>query len=225
MRQVPRAFRLRWEERSFLEDVMNQAIAKVQKKDMKLCVEWATNLIHANVKLHAEAKTTLRNVVMSHIVAKGHDMFREMFKRHAAFKMLPKPLRGKALRAKATELALVQRSNTVRIGTTVIREECEMAPTRIKQKMGDEIGRDCRRALIQEKKKKECVKRVANEATSTGVANTTQLWRDFSSSKANLRAVALKAIKAVANISTVHELDIHGMTILFPYSIFEQVLE
>ncbi len=32
MKQVPRAFRLRWEERSFLEDVMNQAIAKVQKK-------------------------------------------------------------------------------------------------------------------------------------------------------------------------------------------------
>ena len=44
MQQVSRAFRLRWEERCFLEDVMNQAIAKVEKRDMKLCVEWTTNV-------------------------------------------------------------------------------------------------------------------------------------------------------------------------------------
>ncbi len=100
-----------------------------------------------------------------------------------------------------------------------------MAPTRVKQKMSDEIGRDCRRALVEEKKKKECVERVVNEATSTGVANITPLWRHFSSSKENFRDLDLKAIKAVANISTVHVLDIHGMTVLFPYSIFEQVLE
>ena len=212
-------------ERCFLEDVMNQAIAKVEKRDMKLCVEWTTKLLRTNPKIHAEAKTILRNVVVTHIASKGHEMFREMFNRHAAFKNLPKPLRGKALRTKAKELGLVQRSMSVRIGTSVLREECEMAPTRIKQKMGDEIGRDCRRALVQEMKKKECVERVINEATSTGVANITLLWRHFSASKANLRAVALRAIKAVAKITTVHVLDIHGMTVLFPYPIFQQVLE
>ena len=74
-------------------------------------------------------------------------------------------------------------------------------------------------------KKKECVERVVNEATSTGVANITLLWRDLSASKANLRVAALRAIKAVAKITTVHVLDIHGMTVLFPYPIFEQVLE
>jgi hypothetical protein len=225
MQQVSRAFRLRWEERSFLVDVMNQAIAKVQKRDVKLCVEWTTKLLHTNTKIQAKARRILRNVVLSHIASKGDEMFREMFNRHAAFKNLPKPLRGKALRTKAKELALVQRTKSVRIGTSVIREECEMAPTRMKLKMGDEIGRDCRRALVQEMKKKECVERVINEATRTGVANITILWRHFSASKANLLEMTLRAIKAVAKIATVHVLDIHGMTVLFPYPIFEQVLE
>ena len=109
MQQVSRAFSLRWEERCFLEDVMNQAIARVQTRDMKLCVEWTTKLLHTNPKILAEAKTILREVVVTHIASKGHKMFREMFNRHAAYKNLPKPLRGKALRTKAKELGLVQR--------------------------------------------------------------------------------------------------------------------
>ena len=225
MKQASRAFRLTWVERDFLEGAMNEVMATVQKRDIKLCVERATKLITTNAKVHTQAVSVLRNVVMSRFAEKGQVLFRKMFNRHAGFKKLPKPLRGAALHAKATALALVERSMTVRIGTDIVREECEFAQTRIKQKMGDEVGRDCRRELIQRTKKKQCVERVIQKAARTGVADITQLWCDFSSSKRDLREVSLKAIKAVVKIKNVHVVDIHGLTVLFPFPIFQAVLE
>jgi hypothetical protein len=114
-----------------------------------------------------------------------------MINRHAAFMKLPFPLRGKALKKKAEELGLVQRTMTVRVDASTVREECNFAQGRRDMKMSDEIGKDCNKRLMLKAKRKQYVGDVIAEANEKGVANITHVWRDFQSCTKTMTEVCL----------------------------------
>jgi hypothetical protein len=87
---------------------------------------------------------------------------------------------GEPCAKKAGELGLKERTMTVRVDAPTIRNECNMAEGRKKMKMTDEIGRDCKRVVMLQTKKKECVQGIIAQATAKGVADITRVWRDFS---------------------------------------------
>jgi hypothetical protein len=220
-----RVYRLREEERSFLHGVMNQAIAIAQKQDLRLCVKYAIIGIMNDAKVLGRATCVLRPVVMESLAMRGAAIFKKMFKRHDPFKMLPKPLRGRGLRAEAKKFKLVQRIQQARVSAAVIREECELAPMRLQINMSDEVGRESKRVTMMKTKRRECIKCIVQHAKVSGVADMTQVWRDFPDSRKNLVEVSLEAIAAVAQVQDVHVLDIHAQTHLFAFPIFAQVLD
>jgi hypothetical protein len=156
---------------------------------------------------------------------RGAAIFRALIKRHSPFKMLPKPLRGKELSAEAKRFKLVQRSQQVRVGAAVIREECELAPVRLQMKMPEEVGRESKRVTMMKTKRKECIKRIVQHAKVSGVADITQVWRGFYDSRTSLVEVTLAAIAEVAKLPDVHVLDMHAQTVLFAFPIFAKVLD
>jgi hypothetical protein len=178
-----------------------------------------------DAKVLARAKGVLRPVVMQSFENRGAYLFREMFKRHPAFNKLVKPLRGKELHAEAKKYKLVQRTQHVRVAANVIREECDHAPMRIKLHMAEEVGKESKRVTMLKTKRKECIKRIVQHATVSGVADITQVWRDFHNSRKSLVEVGLAAIAAVAKLRNVHVLDLHGRTELFAFPIFAKVLD
>jgi hypothetical protein len=179
MKDGVRAFRLCEAERIFLHGVMSQAIAKAEKKDISICVKYAMRLLHHDTQVRARAKCVLRPAIMEAFEDRGPAMFRKLFERSTTFKMLPKPLKGNQLQAEARRLNILQRSKQARVGAAVIREECALAPIRLKMKMPEEVGRECKRVTMLKTKRKECIKRIVQHAKVTGVADITQVWRDF----------------------------------------------
>jgi hypothetical protein len=204
---------------------MNQAIAIVQKKDINLCVQYALIAMMNDAKCRACAKVVLRPVVLEAIGIRGAAIFRNLFNRHSPFKSLPKPLRGKELRAEAKKFKLVQRTQQARVGAAVIREECELAPLRLQMKMPEEVGRASKRVTMMKTKRRECIKRIAQHAKVSGVADITQIWRDFHDSRKSLVEVSLEAVAAVVKLPDVHVLDIHAQTHMFAFLIFAEVLK
>ncbi len=93
--------------------------------------------------------------------------------------MLKTPLRGNALRAKVNELGLRQRSKSARVDTAILKEEVELAPTRIKMNWREDIGRESNRDLTMKMKRQRCIRRIVKKACDTGVADTTPVWADF----------------------------------------------
>jgi hypothetical protein len=151
--------------------------------------------------------------------------FERMFCRYAPYKMLTPPLRAKDLYAKASEIGLLQRTNCIRVDTGTIRTECELAPTRKKMHMKEEINRGCRAEHTLKKKKKQCVRDILDRAMLTGVADITRVYSNFSVSKKHRVEVALDAIGAVAKVKSVYVMDIHGLTFLFELQIFKKVMD
>ena len=157
--------------------------------------------------------------------ATGMLFFEGLFKRYAPYKALTKPLRGKSLSAKATELGLLQRTEWVRVDTATLKTECTLAPTRIKMHMKEDIGRECRSKHVLKTKMKECVQSILKNAMSSGVANITPVWREFHGCKKHLVEVALTAIRAVAKVKSVYVMDIHALTFLFDFPTFKKILD
>jgi hypothetical protein len=85
----------------------------------------------------------LRPELIETIAKDGLRILQRMLTRHAAFRNLPSPLLGKALHKNVAELGLVARTMTVRVDTRTIRKECNLAQSRRKMKMSEEIGRQC----------------------------------------------------------------------------------
>ena len=110
MKDGVRAFRLCEAERIFLHGVMNQAIAKAEKQDISVCVQYAMRLLHHDTHVKARAKGVLRHAILEAFEARGPAMFRTLFKRSQTFKMLPKPLKGNLLQAEARRFNILQRS-------------------------------------------------------------------------------------------------------------------
>jgi hypothetical protein len=93
----------------------------------------------------------------------------------------------------------VQRTQQARVGAAVLREECELAPLRLQMKMPEEVGRGAlRRVTLMKTKRRECIKRIVQHAKVSGVADITQVWRDFHDSRTSLVEVSLAAIATVA---------------------------
>ena len=171
-----RSFRLQRMEREYLHDVFDAAIESVQLRDIKLCTAFVVNAIKNN-----QRKTTLklRWVVVQAIEKAGNLFLRRMINRYAAFQNLPFPLRGKALKNKAADLGLVQRTMAVRVDTKIIREECDLAAGRYIMKMGPEVGQACQKVVMLKTKRKNCVQGIIKDAVEKGVADITRVWRDF----------------------------------------------
>jgi hypothetical protein len=100
-----------------------------------------------------------------------------------------------------------------------------MAEGRKKMKMTDEIGRDCKRVVMLQTKKKQCIQGIIAQANATGLADITRVWRDFHYDTKVMRKVCLKAIAAVAKLKHVYVLDIHKLTCLFHFPVFQEVLK
>ena len=216
-----RSCRLNGRERALLQGIMDSAMKEIKTRDMSKCCECACRLLHST----SWAKNKLRHVVMAQIESIGGLFFKRMFQRYVPYKALPKPLRGKSLSAKATELGLLQRTEWVRVDRATVKRECMMAPTRIKMRMKDDIGRECRTVHVLQTKKKECVQSILNNAMSSGVANITPVWREFQGCKKHLVEVALAAIRAVAKVKSIYVMDIHGLTFLFDVPTFKKILD
>ena len=101
-----RLCQLNGKERALLQVIMDSAMKEIKTRDMTKCCECACRLLHST----ARAKSKLRDVVMAQIDSHGELFFKRMFQRYVPYKALPKPLRGKSLSAKATELGLLQRT-------------------------------------------------------------------------------------------------------------------
>jgi hypothetical protein len=166
-------------ERQYVQTLLAEAIQHVKLGDMKTCAAFVQHAIEAR----RMSKTMLSPDVI-HIFAKpkvGFRLLQRMFNRHAGYKNLPLPLRAKALHKTAEELGLVERTRTVRVDASTVRDECNMAERRKKMKMTDEIGRDCKRVVMLQTKEKQCVQGIITQASATGVADITRVWRDFHS--------------------------------------------
>jgi len=212
-------------EKEFLQQIMDRAVFNVQMRDMRLCCEHACRAILADQKMLKLATATLRPLVLDRIKCAGKTYFKSLFKRYGPYIALPKPLRGKALHIRGSELGLVTREETVKVNVATIKEECELAGARKQMKMHDDIGRDCERALVHKKKRMKCVEKIVALAEQTGVADISLVWREFSACRDTMRTVALKAIAAVCSIKTVYVMDMHEQTYLFPFPIFQQVID
>ena len=216
-----RKCRLTVKERAFIQSIMDSAISEIQTRDMRKCCEYACRIIHSS----ALAKRKLRVEVMAQIDSHDILFFERLFERYAPYKALTKPLRGKSLSAKASELGLLQRTKWVRVDTSTLKTECALAPTRIKLHMKEDIGRECRSKHVLKTKMKECVQSILKNAMSCGVANITPVWREFHGCKKHLVEVALTAIRAVAKVKSVYVMDIHALTFLFDFPTFKKILD
>ena len=127
---------------------MTEAIALVKLQDMKQC----TVCVQDAVRACPLAKKMLRTEVRTTIATDGVRIFRRMLTRHAGYKKLSCPLRGIALARQAGKLGLVQRTETVRVDAHTLREECYLAEVRLKMKMREEIGKQCKTVLMLKKK-------------------------------------------------------------------------
>ena len=222
--QRGRAFRLYPEERIFLNMVLEKAVAKVQMKDMKLCVACALDLYQIDLEDHKRGDAFLRDVVQNAIRDNGTRVFQRLMYRLPAYVQLPPILRGKGLVHTAELLALPQRTKFVRVDRGTLKEEVMMAAGRTKMKMAEETGRECRRVIMLKTKRLRCIKKIVKEAQKTGVADITLVWRDFHHTKNIMLEVSLEAIAKVARLTNVYVLDIHTLTYLFPYHIFLKVM-
>ena len=223
--KVKRAFRLMNTEKEFLNEILDNATRYVKVRDTLTCCEYARRLILGDKKVLQRATAALRPIVMAKIVCVRDKFFKRLLERHANFLALPKPLQGKKLLVTASELGLLTRVKMVKVCVATIKQECQYAPGRLKMKMHDEIGRDCTREVVHKRKKKDCIQKIVDLAQKTGVADLTLVWRDFSNCRETMLKVALTALTAVCRLPSVYVLDIHEQTYLYPYHIFENVIQ
>ncbi len=78
------ACRFNMQERNFLQTVMDAPMAKVQVKDVALCVQFAMHVIHKDKIVHAQASTVLRKEVLDRLLTQGTRVLRQMMLRHEA---------------------------------------------------------------------------------------------------------------------------------------------
>ena len=214
------SYRLNEMEREYMLILIGEAVRSVKVRNTKMCTEHVRNAIRNG----AVRSMKLRPVVVDAIIKDGKGCIPRLINRHAAFKQLPLPLRGKALQKKGTELGLIQRTMTVRVDACTVKEECKLAQGRRDMKMAEEIGKNCKEVVMLRTKRKKCVEGIIAEANEKGIANITRVWRDFQSCTNAMEEVCLEAIRAVATMENVYVLDIHKLTCLFHLPVFTKVL-
>jgi hypothetical protein len=118
-------------ERQYVHTLLDEAIQHVKMRDMKSCVAFVQHAI----KSHRVSTSILSPQVMDKFAKDGYLLLQRMLNRHVAYKSLPPPLRGDALHSKASTVGLLQRTMTVRVNATTLREECNQAEGLRKMKM------------------------------------------------------------------------------------------
>ncbi len=124
-------------ERQYVQTLLDEAIQHVKMRDMKLCAAYVQHAIQSWRK----STLMLSPDVIDTFAKDGFCLVERMLYRHAGFKNLLCPLRGKALYSEAVVVGLVQRTMIVRVDVQTLREECNMAEGRRKMKMPEEIGK------------------------------------------------------------------------------------
>ena len=208
-------------ERQYVQTLLDEAIQHVKMRDMKLCAGFVQHAIQSR----RMSTSTLSPNVIDKFAKDGFRLLQRMLNRHAGYKNLPCPLRGKALQRRAFAEGLVQRTMIVKVDARTVREECNMAEARRKMKMPEEIGKQCNHVLMVKTKRIQCVQAIKAQAIATGVADITRVWREFNSSTDAMTKVSLQAIAAVVTLKNVYVLDIHKMTCLFDFPTFKQMLD
>jgi hypothetical protein len=222
-------------ERQYVQTLLVEATQHDKMRDMKACVAFVQHTIKSR---RMSASRLSPDVINKFAKKDGFCLLQQMFNRHAGYKNLPCPLRGKALASKAVTEGVVARSRIVKVDTEILREELNMAEGRRKMKMTEDIGRrcnqvlmlktkrlKCNQVLMLKTKRLKCVQAIKAEAIVTGAADITRVWREFQSSTKTMAEVSLEAIAAVARLNNVYVLDIHKMTCLFHITMFKQVME
>ena len=161
-----------------MQTLLDEAIQHVKIRDMKSCVAF----VQHSIQWRCMSTTTLSPNVINIFGKDGFRLLQQMLNRHAGYKDLPCPLRGKALERKAVAEGLVPRTRIVKVDAGTVREEVNMAEGRRKMKMPEEIGKQCNHVLMVKTKRKQCVQAIKAQAIATGVADITRVWREFQSS-------------------------------------------
>lgn len=204
-----------------MKTLLDEATQHVKMRDMKACVAFVQHAI----KSRRMSESRLSTDVINKFAQDGFCLLQQMLNRHAGYKNLPCPLRGKALASKAVTEGLVTRTRKVKVDARTLREELNMAEGRRKMKMTEEIGRQCHQVLKLKTKRLKCVQAIKAQAIATGAADITRVWRDFQCCTKTMAEVSLEAIAAVAGLNNVYVLDIHKMTCLFHFTTFKKVME
>ena len=118
-------------ERQYVQTLLDEAIRHVKMRDMKSCVAFVQHAI----QWRRMSTSTLSPNVIDKFGKDGFRLLQRMLNRHAGYKNLPCPLRGKALERNAVAVGLVPRTRTVRVDRRTLREECNMVEGRRKMKM------------------------------------------------------------------------------------------
>ncbi len=151
-------------ERQYVQTLLDEAIQHVKGRDMKSCAGFVQHAIQSR----RMSTTTLSPNVIDKFAKDGFRLVERMLYRHAGYKNLPCPLRGKALHSEAVAVSLVQRTMIVKVDARTVREECNMAEGRRKMKMPEEIGKQCNHVLMVKTKRKQCVQAIKAQAIATG---------------------------------------------------------
>ena len=146
-------------ERKYVQTPLDETIQHVEMRDMKLCAGFIQHAIQSR----RISTSMLRPDVINKFAKDGFRLLQRMLNRHAGYKNLPCPLRGKELERKAVAVGLVQRTMIVRVDVQTLREECNMAEGRLKMKMPEEIGRRCNHVLMLKTKRKQCVQAIKDK--------------------------------------------------------------
>jgi hypothetical protein len=91
--------------------------------------------------------------------------------------------------------------------------------------MHSEISRESTQNMRMKMKQRHYIQSIMEKACLTGVADITLVARDFNTSNDRCREAALAAIEAAASQKHVHVLDVHGLTVLFDFPVFQKVLK
>jgi hypothetical protein len=186
-------------EREYVRTLLDEAIEHVKVRDREACAKYVQHAI----SMRRMSTAILSPDVINTFAKKGFGLVNQLLKRHAGYKNLPLPLRGKALHNTAAAEGLVQRTMTVRVDASTLKEECNQAEGRRRMKMPEEIGRQCKTVVMIKTKRKKCVQGIKAQAIATGVADITRVRRDFHSSAKVMAEVSLEAIAAVARLKHV----------------------
>ncbi len=106
--------------------------------------------------------------VISKFAKDGFRLVQRMLNRHAGYKNLPCPLRGKALERRAVAEGLVPRARIVKVDARTVREEVNMAEGWRKMNMPEEVGKRCNHVVMLKTKRIQCVQAIKAQAIAAG---------------------------------------------------------
>ena len=105
-------------ERQYVQALLDEAIQHVKMRDMKACAAFVQHAIQSR----RMSTSTLSPSVINTFAQDGFRLVQQMLNRHAGYKNLPCPLRGKALRRRALAEGLVPRTRIVNSSGNVVDE-------------------------------------------------------------------------------------------------------